>query len=434
MYDWQFKFKLIIFIDILLLSSLFIVAKLISTVDFFKFSFSNFPAKYKKYLYSLFFSLLIFFLSYNFHYHIDNLKSFDCNFTIYNFFSQAAVDGFNPYNLPQNYLDRHVNPKLFTRAVIQNYADYPPALMYLYYIFYKSFGYCGLYYLFYLLFIISIVCYCFMFFNLSCFKSKISGYSFLIPFIFIIFVFNSPLFIKYNIITGSDKPLFYLFSVLFVLCSGNLFLYTLVAAVFASLKGLGLPIILIYYKNLVAENKTAIKPCVYSFVIFLFLFILSHLFFFPHGWLAYFYRSGRFGYVMHQSFYALLKRAGLYQEFISWMIISAAVLLIFYKKLRAEIISGYVIIAFAFLSTETGLERILAGVFVMLLYLDNYYLWAFNFVAAWNIDLTYHWTFNPIKMKALAGLGFIWIFLAVNLFYFLYSNVFKRIPEIQNEG
>lgn len=418
-YYWNLKVRLIFFQNFFLFISLFTLIFVFSRTSSYNVSFFSLNSKYKIYLYYIFFIFFVI-LIYNF-YHYDHINYKLCSdYHIYAYFAKAYSEHQNPYNLSEKYIKDSIEPK--ENMVSKQYADYPPSLMLLYGLIYKYAGYYGLFHFFQLMFAFSLVLYIMLFIIPTSKKSPFRNYPIYIPFVLLFIINTSPLFNEYFLLAGYDKSILMFFAVCLIFSSTCINHYFIACLAAAALKGLGFPAFLIYLKELCFSGVLNLRSSVLYVSSFIALLLLTFLPFFPWGFNSYYYRFSRYKFVAHQSFYVLLKKFGLYADWLPWIILFIFTFYLIYAKINLEYLSSMIIIAFCIFSTEAGIERLLVAVFIMMVYQDNLYLLAFNYIFFGNISLTCHWSYHPTKLKSITGLSIIWILIAVNLTYFLITH------------
>jgi hypothetical protein len=307
------------------------------------------------------------------------------DYAIYIYFAEAAERGLSPYDIPDGYKSKIIQrffPVGWTQPVAgvirQGYADYPPLLMKINSMVFSLDPVKGLYYMYILLLV-----FCFILYAAyrGTFK-QINTSAMSLPLYFLAFFGLNPIFISTWFHPIGDKIIFAFFILLLLLFRNKIYFFTVCSGLFASLKGVGLPIFFFYLAHLFFSQKKKLQELLGPILIFLTIAILSHIFYYPDWVNAYKWRAARQSWVGHSSLFLILSKHGLY---LPWMAKSLTVLsfillgfFIYKKRFSIEQVIVLPVVVAIIFNTEASFDRILIVIFAMLLISKNKHLFIFS--------------------------------------------------------
>ena len=305
------------------------------------------------------------------------------DYVIYTYSAEAAAEGYNPYKIPEEFRSQAIDyfwvggTQYEKGKVAQGIINNLPLYIWLSSKLFKTLGLKGIYYAL----IVSFVFVLFLcgIFSLELRKTKrVDDY---MPFLLIFFLGLTPIFLKFWFRPIEDKPMLALFVVILLLLKKKPYLFTLCVALFAAMKGLGHPIFFFYIIYSYRE-KVSFKNIFYMILLYLFVFSLSHIFYYPDWIEAYKSRIGRQSMIGHKALLTVPRRYGLYFDGLGSMLtvlcLSYVMFNVWFKKLSVEQI---VVLSVAFslmFNGEASIDRILVIVFTLLLFSNNYRIWIIN--------------------------------------------------------
>jgi len=390
----------------------------------------------KKYYAGMIWILVLFAVFFNGFY---LLRSFhpDDDYAIYTYFAEASTRGYNPYNLPSNYkteiLDKIV-PYIGAppKVVDQRTADYPPLLMFVYSALFDSFGVNGLQYAFVISFVCSMLLYGYYITSNLCLNDEhiVATFHSLVPFFFIIFFGFSGLFAQCWFNPIGDKAIFAFLILLMIITYRHVFLFAVVLGFVASLKWIALPIFCLYIIQLWLQNKRSSQVFVIS-LIFLAIFSLSHLLYYPHCLNGYNFRNAHWNSVCHESIFLYLFKIGVYRKGVSELFTALGLVFLLYLIIRRKIATEQLIVLtvvqlFIF-NTNPSFNRILVTIFALSLIMPDVKIWFFQFIMA-TIYLLFHNFFTPTLHVQILVWFIIWTWV-LSIIYFSLRTCLKISPN-----
>ncbi len=293
------------------------------------------------------------------------------DYAIYIHFAEAASDGQNPYSLPEEYRST-VPPTFFTVGwtqpepgmIRQVYADHSPLLILFNSWIFRLHQLKGLYRWYILLYAVTCILYCIYAYG----KRGKHRHN---PLIFFIFLALNPLITTYWFKPIEDKIWFIFLLLLSLLLRNKPFLMTLVLALFASLKGLGLFVFAFYLAYLFFNKIVKLKYLIGMGFLFAILFALSHIFWFPDCLNAYKWRAERWSFTTHDSVFVPLDMAGLFWKGLPKILIVGTYLLMAYATVKRWLTLQEVILLpvalYIVFNTDLSFDRLLIAILALLL-------------------------------------------------------------------
>ncbi len=296
------------------------------------------------------------------------------DYAIYTFFSEAASQGHNPYNVPSSFRSETI--KLFPTVtghgnegmVVQSYADNLPLLTWIYKTAYMLSPLKGIFILTAFLYFCTIILYLLI----AIFDKELRSNTV----IFLIFISLNPLVAACSILPAEDKSIFLFFMVLSLAYRKNFLGTTLILALFACLKGLGIIIFPFYILYGLTQKKITLKHAFVLGTVFALIFGASHMLWFPECLHSYAWRGLRHHSVAHASFFIIPKMLGVthLDIFAKILMLGSFFLLgisILKKKLSLQDVLILPVILSIVFNTEPSLDRLVVAIFGLALGLDS---------------------------------------------------------------
>ena len=350
------------------------------------------------------------------------------DYAIYIYFAEAAERGLSPYDIPDGYKSKIIQrffPVGWTQPVAgvirQVYADYPPLLMD---------PVKGLYYMYILLLV-----FCFILYAAyrGTFK-QINTSAMSLPLYFLAFFGLNPIFISTWFHPIEDKIIFAFFILLLLLFRNKIYFFTVCSGLFASLKGVGLPIFFFYLAHLFFSQKKKLQELLGPILIFLTIAILSHIFYYPDWVNAYKWRAARQSWVGHSSLFLILSKHGLY---LPWMAKSLTVLsfillgfFVYKKRFSIEKVIVLPVVVAIIFNTEASFDRILVVIFAMLLISKNERLLIFSHLMGIVVVFSYKYINSSAPSLQFLAWFCMWSWTAIVFISTIINGIIRNFNEL----
>jgi hypothetical protein len=293
------------------------------------------------------------------------------DYAIYVHFAEAVTDGYNPYSLPDNFRSS-VPPTILAVGstqpspgrVQQQYADYPPLLMLINSGLFQLHHIKGLYGFYIFLYALSCIIYCLYAFD----RREHHRHD---PFCYLIFFALNPLIVTYWFTPIEDKVWFVFFGFVTLLLREKRYWVSVALAIFASLKGVGLPMFAFYAIFLFVHRQAKPQHLLCMVILFASIVATTHVLWYPEWINAYEWRAARQSFVGHDSLFVPLSKANLYWGSLPKIMTASSFVVLGVLALKRKLTLQESLLLPMVLSiiftTELGLDRLLVIVLCLLL-------------------------------------------------------------------
>ncbi len=355
------------------------------------------------------------------------------DYAIYTYFAEALLNGENPYNLSDAHRSEIV-PQLISvgsstqpieGVVPQHYADYPPLLMLLNAFMVQLHPQKGLYYFYIALFGLS-----FFLFAVYVYRQRLAQPAQkVIPILFVLFMGFNPVMNATWFFPITDKVIFAVLILSLLLVLDRPYIFTIVCALFAAIKGLGIPIFFFYILYNIVNRKITLKQLAVMASVFAIILLLSHLPFFPEGMNGYQWRAERQSSVGHSSLFLYLRGLDLNFAGLGTLLTLASYVFLGIGVIRKRVDNRAVIVLPVVISiifnTEPSYDRILVALFAMLVVVRNPWVHLVSYLMGILVTLADNYVYSSVFPLQFSSWVIIWGWLLYVLYAYLNENLGK---------